>query len=150
MRTKLSIKSSAPPIPGMVWPESLEAACLLNTDSMRSDGILTMAIGRAKIAERSGLMNSNPAILTVQAKSAEAAAEKTNPPMQPSQDFAGLMEGAILCFPNKVPMTSPPTSVNFVAMTTQMTQDRPMCLVLSPVPIFNFAMNAKKDSINGI
>ena len=112
--------------------------------------MLTMAIGRAKIADRSGLMNSKPAALTAQAKSAEAAAEKTKPPAQPSQDFAGLMEGAILCFPNMVPITSPPTSVNLVAMTTQMTQARPIGLSVSPTPTVNLEMNAKNESITGM
>ena len=83
-------------MPGIVWPESLEVDCLLKTDSTRSDGILTMAIGRARIAERRGVMKGNPKAFTVQAKRAAAAAEKIKPPMQPSQDFAGLMEGAIL------------------------------------------------------
>ena len=83
-------------MPGMVCPESFEADCRLKTDSTRSDGILTMAMGRARIAERSGLMKVKPLALTAQAKSAEAAAEKISPPIQPSQDFAGLMEGAIL------------------------------------------------------
>ena len=51
----------------------------------------------------------------------KAAAEKASPPAQPSQLLAGLMLGAILWRPNGTPMSRPPTSVNLVATTTQMT-----------------------------
>ena len=55
------------------------------------------------------------------ASRAEAPADAARPPKQPSQLLAGLMVGAILCLPNGTPMSSPPTSVNFVATKTQTT-----------------------------
>ena len=72
----LSIKSSAPPIPGIVAPESLAPASRLNTDSMRSDGMLSAAIGNANTAAFQGTMKSMPnPSRSSQAKSAEAPAE---------------------------------------------------------------------------
>ena len=123
---RLSIRSSAPPIPGMELPESFTLAFRLKPDSTRSPICPTMEISRARPA---AVLNSKlkPVRFWLARLAANTAVITAIivPPMAPYQVFLGLSLGAILCRPRYFPVRSAPISVNFAVMRTQIQRNSP-------------------------
>src|SRR5690606_37505730 len=96
--SKESIRSLSPPWPGTMLPMSLMPRWRLISDSIRS---LTVAL------QASAAPNSKPCHhwppSSRSTESTPASMPNTSDPAKPSQDFFGLIRGAIGCLPNSTP-----------------------------------------------
>src|SRR5688572_2098736 len=119
VRIRLSVRSNAPPIPGIRAPVSFVSARRFKTDSIRSDTMVRTAIGRAIAAATNGVRPIEKYSEAKYAMAAPTPMEINTPPTAPSQVFLGLIVGDILCLPIARPVRSAPTSQNFDVATTQ-------------------------------
>ena len=95
-----SSRSMTPPCPGRKELMSLIPRSLLIIDSMRSPQVPTAT----RLTPRM-MPTQNGTSRTKMAMQIPAAVANTNDPPRPSQDFFGLIFGAIGCLPKSTPAT---------------------------------------------
>src|SRR5699024_9004957 len=93
-----SIRSMSPPCPGMNRPMSLTPRSRLNRDSMRSPADAANTTARPRTTP----IHQSPSNMSV-THNAPATVHPTTEPPKPSQVLFGLITGAILCRPNRIP-----------------------------------------------
>ena len=116
----LSKRSSIPPCPGKIFPESFMPTFRFSSDSTRSPHVPKTTTTTANPAHSRWLSVSDSVSAkgTKDAMICDATTAVTAPPTLPSHDFFGDMRGKSLCLPSNEPKTYAPVSLDHRKMNT--------------------------------